>query len=328
MYPWSHIPKEIKEQLLYLDTSTRTPPCHIYWYEEISSTIDMEVFCVATFTNKATLSYNGGSVDSNTVTGELLEVLSITKTAILDEYTTGDTVTYVVALRNTGPTALTGLTVTDDLGGYPFGTGTVYPLTYVPGSATYYTNGVLQPTPVVTAGPPLSVTGLSVPAGGNALLIYEASITSFAPLAVGSTITNTATASGGGISTPVSATETITAGQQATLTISKSLSPTVVTENGQLTYTFIIENTGNTPAVATDNIVVTDTFDPILDPISVTFNGTPWTAGVNYTYNAATGEFATIAGEITVSAATYTQNPDGTWTITPGVSMLTVTGTV
>ena len=112
------------------------------------------------------------------------------------------------------------------------------------------------------------------------------------------------------------------------LTISKSLFPAVVTENGQLTYTFVIENTGNTPAVATDNIVVTDVFGPILDPIAVTFNGTPWTEGVNYTYNAATGEFATIAGEITVPAATYTQNSDGTWTITPGVSTLTVTGTV
>ena len=283
---------------------------------------------MATFTNKATLSYSGGSVDSNTVTGELLEVLNITKTAILDEYTTGDTITYVVALRNTGPVALTGLTVPDDLGGYPFGTGTVYPLTVIPGSVTYYTNGVLQPTPTVTAGPPMSVTGLSVPAGGNALLIYEVSVNNFAPLAVGSTVTNTAAASGGGISTPVSAEETITAGQQATLTISKALSPTVVTENSQLTYTFIIENTGNTPAIATDNIVVTDTFDPILDPVSVTFNGTPWTEGVNYTYNAATGEFATVAGEITVPAATYTQNPNGTWAITPGVSTLTITGTV
>ena len=234
----------------------------------------------------------------------------------------------MVALRNTGPTALTGVSITDNLGGYPFGAGTLYPLTYVPGSATYYTNGVLQPAPSVTPGPPLSVTNLSIPAGGNALLIYEASVNSFAPLAVGSTIINTATASGGGISAPVSATETITAGQQATLTISKSLSPTVITENGQLTYTFIIENTGNTPAVATDNIVVTDTFAPILDPIAVTFNGTTWTAGVNYTYNAATGEFSTIAGQITVPAATYTQNPDGTWTITPGVSTLTVTGTV
>ena len=34
---------------------------------------------MATFTNKATLSYNGGSVDSNIVTGEILEVLSLTK---------------------------------------------------------------------------------------------------------------------------------------------------------------------------------------------------------------------------------------------------------
>ena len=283
---------------------------------------------MATFTNKATLSYNGGSVDSNTVTGELLEVLSITKTATLDEYTAGDTVTYVVALRNTGPTALAGLTVEDDLGGYTFGAGTLYPLTYVAGSATYYINGVLQPAPAVTAGPPLSVTGLSVPAGGNALLIYEASVNNYAPLTVGSTITNTATASGSGISAPVSATETITAGQQAVLTISKSLSPTVVTENGQLTYTFIIENTGNTPAIATDNIVVTDIFDPVLSPISAAFNGTAWTEGTNYTYNDTTGEFATIAGEITVPAATYTQNPDGTWTIVPGVSTLTVTGTV
>ena len=283
---------------------------------------------MATFTNKATLSYNGGSVESNTVTGELLEVLSITKTAILNEYSAGDSVTYVIALQNTGSVPLTSLTVTDDLGGYPFGAETLYPLTYAAGSITYYINGVLQPAPVVTVGPPLAVAGISVPAGGNTLLIYEAAVNSFAPLAAGSAITNTAAASGGGISTPVSATETITASREASLTISKALSPSVVTENGQLTYTFIIENIGNTAAVATDNIVVTDTFDPILDPIAVSFNGTAWVAGTNYTYNAATGVFSTVAGEITVPAATYTQNPDGTWTILPGVSTLTVTGTV
>lgn len=283
---------------------------------------------MATFSNKATLSYNGGSVDSNTVTGEILEVLSVTKDAVLNEYTAGDTVTYVIALRNSGPTALTGLTVTDDLGGYPFGTETLYPLAYVPGSALYYINGVLQPAPTVTAGPPLSVTGISVPAGGNALLVYEASVTGYAPLAVGDVITNTAVTSGGGISTPVLAFETINAGQRAILTISKSLSPAVVTENGQITYTFVIENTGNVPAVATDNIVVTDTFDPILSPISVSFNGTVWTEGVEYTYNDTTGEFSTTAGAITVPAASYTQNPDGTWTIVPGVSTLTVNGTI
>ena len=257
---------------------------------------------MATFTNKATLSYNGGSVDSNTVTGELLEVLNITKTAILDEYAVGDAVTYVISLRNTGPTAMSDLMITDDLGGYPFDLDTLYPLAYVPGSIAYYINGVLQTAPSVSPGPPLSVTGISVPAGGNALLIYEATVTTYAPLAVESAITNTVTASGGGLSTPISATEIISAGQRAMLSISKSICPTVITENGQLTYTFVIENTGNTLAVATDNIVVTDMFDPILSPISVLFNGTAWTEGVQYTYNPATGAFSTTAGEITVPA--------------------------
>ena len=280
-------------------------------------------FCVATFTNKATLTYNGGTVDSNTVTGELLEVLSLTKTAITTEYTEGDTITYVVSLVNTGSTPLTAVTLTDDLGAYESGTEIL-----VAGTATYYVNGVLQAAPTVTATSPLTVSGITIPAGGNALLIYETQANVFAPPEIGGSITNTATATGGGIATPISDTAVITAEAQADLTISKALSPAVVTENGQLTYTFVIENTGNTPAIATDNLVVTDTFSPILDPITVTYNGTTWAAGTNYTYNPATGEFATFPGQITVPAATYTQNTDGSYTVTPGVAVLTVTGTV
>lgn len=68
--------------------------------------------------------------------------------------------------------------------------------------------------------------------------------------------------------------------------------------------------------------------DPILNPITVTFNDTTWTEGVSYTYDTTTGLFTTIAGQITVPAATYTQNADGTWTITPGTAVLTITGTV
>ena len=34
---------------------------------------------MAIFTNYATLSYNGGTINSNTVTGELLETISATK---------------------------------------------------------------------------------------------------------------------------------------------------------------------------------------------------------------------------------------------------------
>lgn len=41
---------------------------------------------MAAFTNQATLSYNGTAIRSNTVTGELLEVLGITKTAVPGVY--------------------------------------------------------------------------------------------------------------------------------------------------------------------------------------------------------------------------------------------------
>ena len=89
---------------------------------------------MATFTNYATLSYNGGTTDSNTVTGELLATLSMTKTAVRDTYTQRSSVTYAVSLLNSGTTAVTGVTVTDDLGGYTFGEGTVYPRAYREGS--------------------------------------------------------------------------------------------------------------------------------------------------------------------------------------------------
>ena len=115
---------------------------------------------------------------------------------------------------------------------------------------------------------------------------------------------------------------------RAELSISKGLCPAAVTENGQLTYTFVVENAGGTAAAAADNAVLTDTFDPRLSNLTVTFNGTPWSEGVNYTYDAATGLFRTLPGQITVPAATYTQNADGTWAVTPGSAVLTVTGTV
>ncbi|MBE6021045.1 MAG: hypothetical protein E7228_04820 [Clostridiales bacterium] len=283
---------------------------------------------MATFTNFATLSYNGGTTTSNIVTGELLETLSATKTAVSNDYTAKDDVTYVVSLVNSGPSAITGLTVSDDLGGYAFDEGTIYPLEYTDGSIRYYINGVLQTAPTVAAGPPLEITGINVPAGGNVILIYEAAVTNYAPLATDASITNTVTVSGGGLSSPITAEETIFTENRADLTVNKAISPSSVTENGQLSYTFIIENQGNTEAAATDNVILTDTFDPILDPITVTYNGVPWTEGVNYTYDETTGEFASLPGQITVPAASYIQNDDGTWTVLPGTSVLVITGTV
>ncbi len=98
---------------------------------------------MATFYNQATLTYNGGSVISNVTSGEIVEVLSVTKTPVVSEYTADGDVTYAVSIVNTGITEFSGLTITDDLGQYIFGTLTLTPLDYVENSVKYYINGTL-----------------------------------------------------------------------------------------------------------------------------------------------------------------------------------------
>lgn len=284
---------------------------------------------MATFFNQATLSYNGNVTTSNITTGELLQTLVATKTAVKDTYAANDDITYVISIVNSGTTAFTGLTLTDNLGAYAFNDGTLVPLTYAPDTLNYFVNGVLQSTPAVTAGPPLVISGITIPAGGNATIIYEAALTQFAPLSTDSTIKNEVTISGNGVSSDITAEETVTATDSALLTISKALSPSTVSENGTLTYTFTIQNLGNAETTDADDVTLTDTFDPILNNITVTFNGTSWSSPTNYTYDETTGEFATVAGQISVPAATYTQDSStGAWITTPGISTLIITGTV
>ncbi|MBQ1279063.1 MAG: DUF11 domain-containing protein [Clostridia bacterium] len=282
---------------------------------------------MAIFTNYATLTYNGNSVNSNVVTGEIQEALTINKTALTETYTQGDTVTYVVNVINSGGAVYNGLMLTDDLGAYAVGGQTVYPLTYRDGSVRYFVDGEPMAAPTVADTQPLTVTGLTIPAGAIATLVYQADVNEFAPLMTGGEITNTVTLSGTGV-TPITAEETITVTAGPRLTITKALSPTVVTENGQLTYTFTIQNFGNAPVTEETGAVLTDTFDPALDLVSVTFNGTEWSAPLNYNYVATDGLFTTVAGAITVDAATYTQNPDGSYTVTPGVSTLVIVGNI
>lgn len=283
---------------------------------------------MATFTNFATLSYNGTTTNSNVVTGEIVEAISATKTALSESYEQNGKVTYIVSLTNTSALPLTSLTVTDDLGGYIFNGNTVYPLSFEDGSVRLFINGVLQPTPAVVAGPPMVISGISIPANSNAVLVYAADVTEFAPLSDASQITNTVTVTGTSLSSPVTAQETVTIESSPLLSITKSLSPAVITENGQIVYTFVIENSGNTPIIATDDVILSDTFSPVLSDITVTYNGVVWTQGVNYTYDEATGVFTTLPGQITVDSADFIQNADGSWTVNPASSVITVAGTV
>lgn len=283
---------------------------------------------MATFFNQATLTYNNTVINSNITTGELQEVLTVTKDAIGDTYTQNDNITYVINIRNTGTLPYNSLTITDNLGAYVSGAMTLIPLSYADGSVTLFVNGILQTSPAITSVSPLTISEINVPAGGVATIVYVARTNSFTPLDLGSTITNAVTLSGNGI-TPITAEETIAAAKEAQLTITKSLFPTVVAENGQITYTFVIQNTGNIPIVATDDAIITDTFNPALSNMVVTFNGVTWTTPVNYTYNPATGLFATNPGQITVPAATFIRDPaTGEIIIQPGISTLTVTGNI
>ena len=284
---------------------------------------------MAIFSNQATLVYNGNTTNSNIAYGEILDVLAATKTAVEGTYTPGDLVTYVVTLRNTGNTTLNGLILTDDLGGYQLSGATVYPLTYEAGSAALFVDGVPQAAPAVTAGPPLVVSGISIPGGSDAVLVYQARANNYADPAEGGTIVNTVTVTGNGLNVPATATETVTAAAAPVLTISKSINPTQVVDNDRVTYTFVIQNSGNQAVVATDNAAITDVFDPVLTDLTVTYNGIAWTEGVQYTYDQATGLFTTLPGSITVPAATYTQDPvTGAYTVTPGIATLVVTGTI
>ena len=279
---------------------------------------------MAIFTNQATLTYSGGSTSSNVAVGEIVEVLAVTKTAVSGTYAPGELVTYVITIRNTGTGAFTGLTVTDDLGG-----GEDAPLTYEDGTVLYFVNGVPQAAPAVEPGAPLVFSGINVPAGGSAVLVYQARANGFADPGVEGFITNTATVTGGGLTNPVTATETVNAEIGPMLTITKTITPAQVADNGRVTYTFLISNSGNAAVTEADDATVTDTFDPILTDLVVTLDGMVLAEGVDYTYDATTGVFTTVPGRITVPAATFAQDPaTGEYTRTPGLATLIVTGTI
>ena len=283
---------------------------------------------MATFQNYAILSYNGQTTVSNLVTGEIVDSLRITKTAVAEAYTPGGSITYAVSILNGGTADYSALTLSDDLGAYPFDEETLVPLDYQAGSLQYFVNGVPAPAPTVTIARSLSVAEITVPAGGNAMILYAVKANDYAPPCAGGQIANTATLTGAALTEALTATATLSPQCEAELSISKAITPAAVRQSGEISYTFVIENNGGAAAEAADNVSVTDTFSPVLGNLTVTLNGSVLNPS-QYTYNSVTGVFATAPGAITVPAADFIQDPDtGVWTRSPGVAMLTVSGTI
>lgn len=277
----------------------------------------------------ATMTYNNITTSSNVAQANLEEALTATKTAVASNYNPGDIVTYVISINNSGNSDFENLTITDNLGAYSFNNTALVPLDYIEGSVRYYINSVLQYAPDVSLGTDLFISGIDVPAGGNTLVIYAARVNEYAPLDCDGVISNAACISGAGVTTPIRVNGMVSRECGVQLSITETICPDSVMEGQPISYTITIQNTGNAPAVATDNVIITDIFNPILNITGVTFNGAPWTSPTNYTYNQSTGLFTTIAGQITVPAATYTQDPaNGVWSLVPGVSTLKITGTL
>lgn len=286
---------------------------------------------MANFYNQATLTFGGKVLNSNITEGALVSRIRLTKNAVSTDYGLGDGIVYALTLVNEDNIAKTNITLTDNLGAYTLeGSEQVFvPLTYVDGSVLYYQNGALQLAPTIVAGDTLTISGINIPAGGNVIILYEVRANSFAPLSAGSSIFNTVTTDDGGTCEELESTAQIPTRDEPILSIAKAICPEEVVCGDQVTYTFIVQNTGNTAVNPTDNLIVSDTFNPVLTNITVTLNGQELTEGAAYTYDEGTGVFTTLPGAIPVPAATFARNTEtGVVTTTPGVAVITVTGIV
>lgn len=283
-------------------------------------------------TNRATINYNNGTAlataVSNTTEAIISEALSISKTALSDTYRVGDYLTYVISLNNTSESTAANVTVTDDLGSYVFNDSIITPLDYG-GSAQLYVNGIfvslITPT-VIENGIVFSID--SIPAGGNAQIIYNATVNEFASGAAGAQILNTASVEfecDCVCNQGSSDSETVTADTFAELRLIKSVCPNPIICGERITYVIDVYNYGN---IAADEVVLTDTFIPPLEDIAITVDGVDIPES-NYSYvdGVLTLPAATSGYALSVPAATYTQNPEsGAFESIPGHIRIIISG--
>jgi len=283
-----------------------------------------------TITNQARLNYRyndqSASVLSNIATATLNDPLTADKNSVESTYRPGDELTFAVSFVNSGAGALTDIIVSDDLGTYSFGNTQLTPLDFTP-PAIYYVNGAYAGTlSYTTAADNVKFALPSVAAGANVVIIYKGLVNENAPLEVGALITNTVTITAEGITSQVTASNTVTAEEYADVRITKSMTPSNIIDGSPITYEFNIFNYGNTEAT---NIVLTDQFDPAPSNITVQINGDTIDSD-EYTY--AGGLLTLPAGggaALSLPAAVYARDPEsGEITVVPSTLNITVTGII
>ncbi|ULL19837.1 DUF11 domain-containing protein [Paenibacillus sp. H1-7] len=219
----------------------------------------------AQLVNQSTVSYSSGSfsgisLSNSTTTPVYVPVIGLTKSASTSNATVGDTITYSVAVSNTGNIAAQ-VTLTDNI---PSGTA------FVAGSVTVNGASVPGASPVtgialgaVTTGTPVNVTF-------QVVLNSLPSPPSIVNQAVGSY--SYQLPSGRGLSGSSSSNTVTIPASAPNLTVSKSVNGTAATVGDTLTYTIVIKNNG---IAAVNNVVVTDPIPAgaVFAAGSVTING-------------------------------------------------------
>ena len=278
-------------------------------------------------TNVASLSFDygdaAGTAVSNTASILLGDPVNVSKTALETEYTVGSSITYILQISNTGAAALSGITIRDDLGTYTLGGVPVTPLNF-DGNALYFVGGTLVSAITGSVGAnSVTFTINTLPAGTNGMIVYTVTVNDKAPRTAGASITNTAVFSYGCTTNTVS--ETVYAAENATVEIIKEMSPDTVYPGDTVTYTFRLFNSGNLPA---ENVVLTDHFaSPAPTITAVRVNGV-LTTDYSYAGGVLTLPSAGTPLTIEIPAAAFTQASDGTVTVTPGTTLITVTGII
>ena len=284
-------------------------------------------------TNRATVNYNSGTSTavafSNTTSTVLNGNLSISKSSLSDSYRIGQELTYVITVSNNGNSVAQSISVVDDLGTFTEGQSDITPLTYV-GTAQLFINGIFASSlDAILSSNSVIFEIESIPAGGTAQIFYRARVNGFACTAVGATITNTVCADflcNCPCEEAICDSYTVHAEEYADLRVTKSACPNPVTCGERLNYVIDIFNYGNIDA---NEIVITDTFNPALEDLTVTVNGVTLTED-RYKYVGGVLTISRLTGsDISVPAA-ICERDDETFEVTtlPGKITVSVSGRI
>ena len=269
---------------------------------------------MAIINNSASATYGYGrdnqdTAVSNIATANLLEQYSLSGSKNIQNpsFRPGEVLSYYITATNTGTDSLYNLTFTDDLGG----TGT--PLSFIDGSAYLNFNGAISPIIPTSVNPLTFVISNEIAAGDRVTVDFLVRVNSSLSNAV-TEITNTSgiTANEGSVTGPIltlnpSPSVTVSLEEYASVTITKSVSDTNITEGEPFSYTLELENSGNLPATG---VVITDVLPGGFDisSITMTTNGVTTTfANTDYTVDTTTNTLTlptNPAVEIMVPAST------------------------